>query len=373
MAKSIFLLHNTTMKHSCGTIGKFFRKITFIAFLSGTIGLQASVLYLKNGDRLTGDIAGRDGEKVVLQTSMGVLSVPLADIVRTVDGDGLVPDYAPPAAVTEAGAIEAGKPEDTAKPDPYADLPEWMREYKYFLGRNIPEGWKFWLRGGMEYRKTTSSSTYYFLNFSGDGTWYDVNHFKFMAYYDYTNETSVQGIESTTLDKYGIDTAYRRDITHDMRDPFHTGAEYTWFFENILNYKKDMVKNIRHQVDEAVTVGVEFKFPEEGLKFSVAPGPAVRYISADGYDHHWVFMAVLSEEIEWRFHEIMRLEQKGYMGVNATNINQKSLYFMLGFVVQATDVMDIALRYIYNYDSINSSTNLTTEERFILSFEFPLY
>jgi len=335
-----------------------------------------AVLYLKNGDRVTGEVVGTSDGKTAFSTSMGLINVPSASILRVVEGDAPAEqplgDSLTPSEVANASMSDVPPEDDGMKEDPYADLPLWMRKYKYFLQDNMPSGWKFVLRGGIQYVSTNSSVMGYSFDFSGEKEW-DLNRFRFDVFYDYTTQTDTAGQESTTMDKYGIDTGFRRDITSRMRDPFNTGGEYKWFAENLLGYRRDMVKDIRHQVDEAITVGAEFKFPETGLTFSVAPGPAIRYLSAENYDQHWIMMAVVAQELNWEFSRLMRLEEKTYFGLDATDWGKMSVYFMVGLVIRATDVMDIALRYSYNYDSINASTALKTEERFTLSFEFPLY
>ena len=363
---------------------KFFRFI-LAAFLPLAISVDAwaSLLYLKNGDRITGEVIGKDSGSYAFKTPMGVLNIPSDSVVRIVDGD--VPqvsaasgDGAAEQVVAASDAAEA-KPAsteavaDNVPPDPYADLPSWMREYKYFLQDTIPEGWKFKIRGGIEYKKSNSELMSYSFSFSGNKDWGgDMNHFDFNLYYDYTQET-VSNIKSNTTDKYGLDTTYRRDLTQSIESPFGNAGTYKIYLENLLDYKKDMVKGIRHEVDEGMTFGASFEFPDSGIKFSMGPGPAVRYVCANGYDSHWVVMGVVSENFSWDFNRIMRLEQSLYFGQNATNFSQHTLDFMLGLVVHATDIMDIALRYSYEYDTINSSDAITTEERLILSFEFPLY
>lgn len=57
--------------------------------------------------------------------------------------------------------------------------------------------------------------------------------------------------------------------------------------------------------------------------------------------------------------------------MNLTNSNQYSAYLKLGLVLKATDVIDIALRYSYEYDAVNATTAQREEQRLLLSFEAP--
>lgn len=53
------------------------------------------------------------------------------------------------------------------------------------------------------------------------------------------------------------------------------------------------------------------------------------------------------------------------------NANQYSAYLKLGLVIKATEVIDIALRYSYDYDAVNATSAQKEEQRLILSFEAP--
>jgi putative salt-induced outer membrane protein YdiY len=163
------------------------------------------------------------------------------------------------------------------------------------------------------------------------------------------------------LDKYCLDTSFR----HDFDESSH------WYVQNILNYKRDRVKGIKDQVDEAVTLGYRIEFERYDLTIDIAPGPAIRYINAENFNTKWVAMAVIAEDLNWKISKLLKLEQNLYVGMDLSDTSQYSAYFRLGFVVHATEVMDIALRYSYDYDAVNASTAEKTEQRLHLSFEFP--
>ena len=237
---------------------------------------------------------------------------------------------------------------------------EWVVAYRNFLRENLPEGWQFRLRGGVEYRSTSSSIMSAYAAFDTIKEW-DLNKFTATAYYNYTKQTSADNVTDVTLDKYGVDTAFRRDFNESRH----------WYFQNILNYKRDTVKGIRDQVDEAATFGYRFDFKRYDLIIDIAPGPAVRYINAENYDTKWVAMAVLAENITWKISNLLRFEQNGYLGFNLQNPEEYSANLGLGLILKATDVMEIALRYSYSYDAINASSNQMSEQTLLLSFEFP--
>jgi len=323
----------------------------------------AEVVTLSNGDRLTGKIAQTGDSQIVLTTQFGDIAIPRTSItaISADSNSATVSQQASDAGTAnDAAAQSPAVAADPTAPEAKAREPEWITGYRNFVQQNFPEGWQFRLRGGLEYRETTSSNFAVYAAFDVKKEW-DLNHFSATAYYNYTRETTVADVTNVTLDKWGIDTNFRRDFNETRR----------WYAQNILAYKKDMVKGIKDQVDEAVTLGYRFEIDRYNLVIDVAPGPAIRYINAENFSTKWAMMAVLAEDITWEISKLLRFEQNGYLGLNVTNVNQYSAYFRLGLVVKASDVMDIALRYSYDYDGINAVTAQREEQRLLLSFEFP--
>ncbi len=323
---------------------------------------NAEIITLANGDKLTGKVSQANDAQIVLTTQFGDLTIPRASI-SAISADANSPTISQNAATVEsapAAPAEAAAPADPAAPPAEDKEPQWLTDYREFVKEFFPETWQFRIRGGLEYRETTSSVFSVYAAIDAKREW-DLNKFSATAYYNYTSEESVAGVESTTLDKWGIDTSFRRDFDETSH----------WYVQNILNYKRDRVKLINHQVDEAVTFGYRFDFERYDLTIDIAPGPAVRYIEATGFDTHWVAMGVVAEDLNWKISKFLKLEQNAYVGMNLTNSHQYSAYFRLGLVIRATDVLDIALRYSYDYDAVNSSEAQKTEQRLMLSFEAP--
>ncbi len=327
-----------------------------------TYSANAEIITLANGDKLTGKVSQANDAQIVLTTQFGDLTIPRASI-SAISADANSPTITQNAAPAETPApapAEAAAPADPAAPPPEEKEPQWLTDYREFVKTYFPETWQFRLRGGLEYRETTSTvfSVYAALDVKRE---WDLNKFSATAYYNYTTEESVGGIESTTLDKWGIDTSFRRDFDETSH----------WYIQNILNYKRDRIKLINNQVDEAITFGYRFDFERYDLTIDIAPGPAIRYIDADGFSTHWVAMGVIAEDLNWKISKFLKLEQNAYVGMDLTDSSQYSAYFKLGLVIRATDVLDIALRYSYDYDAINSSEAQKTEQRLMLSFEAP--
>lgn len=339
------------MTNPYGLIGKF----AFAAAIAAACAAaDAEIINFANGDKVTGAIVSSTPESVVVNTVFGQVTIPRTAIAQ------ISPD-APagaPAAQAPAPAQPAPAADETA-PEPKPKEPEWLVEYRNFVKQNFPEDWQFRIRGGAALKETTSTNFSVNLALDAKKEW-DLNKFEFTAFYDYTSET-IDDVTNRTLDKYGAETKFRRDVNKTSN----------WYYENLLSYRRDTVKGIRDQVDEALTFGYRFDFKRYNLYIDIAPGPAVRYINADDYDTKWVAMAVVSESLHWDISKFMAFEQKLYAGFNLQKPSEYSVNFGLALLMHATEVMDIALRYTYSYDAVNADSAQKSEQTLLLSFEFP--
>lgn len=346
------------MTKNHGLIGKF----AFAAAVAAAcIAADAEIINFANGDKVTGAIISSTPENVVVNTVFGQVTIPKAAIagispdVPTGDGQ----DGAAQAAQAAAPAQPPASAGDETAPEPKAKEPEWIVEYRNFIKQNFPDDWQFRIRGGAALKETTSTNFSVNLAFDAKKEW-DLNKFEFTAFYDYTSET-IDDVTNRTLDKYGALTKFRRDVNKASN----------WYYENLLSYRRDTVKGIRDQVDEALTFGYRFDFKRYDLYIDIAPGPAVRYINADDYDTKWVAMAVVSESLHWDISKLMAFEQNLYAGFNLQKPSEYSVNLGLALLMHATEVMDIALRYTYSYDAINADSAQKSEQTLLLSFEFP--
>ncbi len=330
----------------------------------------AEVVGLSNGDRITGSIVSSTDAQLVLQTDFGTVTIPRSKVVSiAAQKDAQAGDAAPEtAADNSSGGSSKGAAEEVAKSEPDPAAPEakprkieWVEDYRGFIKNTLPEDFHMRLRGGVQYYQTSSKNFSVGLALDIVENFSEFQTFKSTLYYDYANERPEGGGDNVTVDKYGLDTSYRVDFDQTKH----------WYFNNILNYKVDMVRGIKNQVDEAATFGYRFDFDRYDLVIDIAPGPAVRYINAENYDTHWVAMAVLSEDLVWKFHSFMRLEQNIYTGFDLERPDNYTFNFKLALIMSVTEVMDIALRYSYIYDSINATEAQKSEQILTLSFEFP--
>lgn len=347
------------MTRTHGLIGKF----AFAAVIAtACAAADAEIINLANGDKITAAIVSSTPESVVANTVFGQVSIPRSAIAN------ISPDAAPaaanaadaaPVAQAPAPAQQAEPAADETAPEPKAKEPEWITEYRNFIKQNFPEDWQFRVRGGAALKETTSTNFSVSLAFDAKKEW-DLNKFEFTAFYDYTSET-IDDITNRTLDKYGAETKFRRDVNKASN----------WYYENLLSYRRDTIKGIRDQVDEALVFGYRFDFKRYDFYIDIAPGLAVRYINADDYDTKWVAMAVVSESLHWDISKLMAFEQKLYAGFNLQKPEEYSVNLGLALLMHATEVMDIALRYTYSYDAVNADSAQKSEQTLLLSFEFP--
>lgn len=347
------------MTRTHGLIGKF---AFAAAIATACAAADAEIINLANGDKITAAIVSSTPESVVANTVFGQVSIPRSAIAN------ISPDAAPadanaadaaPVAQAPAPAQQAEPAADETAPEPKAKEPEWITEYRNFIKQNFPEDWQFRVRGGAALKETTSTNFSISLAFDAKKEW-DLNKFEFTAFYDYTSET-IDDITNRTLDKYGAETKFRRDVNKASN----------WYYENLLSYRRDTIKGIRDQVDEALVFGYRFDFKRYDFYIDIAPGPAVRYINADDYDTKWVAMAVVSESLHWDISKLMAFEQKLYAGFNLQKPEEYSVNLGLALLMHATEVMDIALRYTYSYDAVNADSAQKSEQTLLLSFEFP--
>ena len=185
--------------------------LTAIACLSA-VAAEASVevFTLNSGDTFKGEqVSSKDGV-VSIKTAYGKLSVPVADIKTRELAS---------AAKAEEKAVQVAK---EAGPIPQEKDPQWVVDYRDFVRRTFPEGWQFRIKGGMEFKKTDSSTFSFYAAFDVKKEW-GVNVFTATAYYNYTSQTDTSGAKDVTIDNYGLNTNYKRFFN----------ATKTWYLSNV--------------------------------------------------------------------------------------------------------------------------------------------
>ena len=335
-------------------------KKAFITLLlaSSTLFAFAAIekFTLATGEVFTGEAVGTKDGNVSLKTKYGTLTIPSSAISKK----EVVKTSANEQAKVAAAPAPAPAPAPMTPPeDPKEKEPEWVADYRNFVETYFPEGWQFRLKGGIEYAKTDSSTLSYAVSFDVKKEW-SVNIFTATFYYNYATQKSSAGVEEKTIDDYGFDTAFKR-FFNDTK---------TWYLSNIFTYEHDQVASIRHEVEEAITIGYRFDFKRHNLTIDVGPGPAGRYTQLMNDHEEWTALAVIQEDLNWIISKTFKFEQNFYATVDLQDTSKYGVTFKMALVAHLTKVMDLALRYSYKYDNISSET-VTEEQRLILAFEFP--
>lgn len=346
------------------------RPLKLSVYLAATLAfcqaLSAETISLKNGDKISGEVIAKSDDCVYLKTAFGTIKLPTEqiepakEVAQSAENAEakLAKDDSAKAQSTDATVAASADKKAEETPKAYT----WVDSYRDFIHANVPEGWDFMLKGGLDYRKTSSKTLSYTFSFDAHTAWDDLNDFKFNAYYEYASETSEAGIENCTTDKYGLSGNYKRYFEEDN----------TWYMTDMLSYGVDTVKGIKDQAEEMVGFGRTIKFLDDKLVMNLAVGPSIRYINAVNYDNHWAALATFSEDLAYDFHEYARFEQNMYIGENMLNVHQYNFVFGMGLVFKLSDLFNLAARYYYSYDAINSSEAQKSEQRLIFGFEIPL-
>ena len=329
-----------------------------VSVLCAAAAAQAAIetITLTTGEIFTGETATAPDGVVSVKTPYGTLAIPADKIAKKEFANA---DGSTEIKIAEAEAKAAEPKKDEAAPEPVEKDPQWVEDYRSFVEENFPEGWQFRLRGGLEFRDTTSSTFSLYAAFDIKKEW-DINVFTATAYYNYTSQTSAADVKDVTIDNYGLDTTYKRFFNETK----------TWYLSNLLNYKHDQIKNISHQIDEAVTFGYRFDIKRHNLTIDIGPGPAVRYLDSYTEGVSWIAMAIIQEDLKWLISKTFRFEQSLYALLDIQDTDKYAATFQMALIAHLTKVMDLAIRYSCQYDNISSST-VKTEQRLIIAFEFP--
>ena len=339
-------------------VKEYKKAVAVAASLCAALAAQAAIetLTLTTGEVFTGETSTAPDGVVSVKTPYGTLAIPADKIAKK---ELTAADGATEIKIAEAEAKAEAAKEAEVAPEPVDKDPQWVEDYRNFVEENFPEGWQFRFRGGLEFRDTSSSTFSFYAAFDVKKEW-DINIFTATAYYNYTSQTSAADVKDVTIDNYGVDTVYKR-FFNDTK---------TWYVANLLNYKHDQVKNISHQVDEAVTFGYRFDIKRHNLTIDIGPGPAVRYVDSYTEGVSWIAMALVQEDLAWIISKTFRFEQNFNAALDLQDTDKYTATFQMALVSHLTKVMDLAIRYSYQYDNISSST-VKTEQRLIIAFEFP--
>lgn len=319
----------------------------------------ADVLTLNNGYVFQGELLSKTDKNLVFKTDFGEIKADLNSVSKLdVKAEKEAVVLSSKAAPQKGGLKEE---------DGEFNIEKYLQSYREFAHSAVPKGWEFKIAGAVERRNTNSSTNAYRASFNAKKTWENSSEFFFNAYYDYAVEKNSLGGKYRTTDKYGAITNYK-----------YFFSDTSWFATNTLAYSADTIANIDDQVDEIIGFGRKFKFFDDTLLVNVSIGPALRYVNARNYDEHWLPMGTFMQDFSWQLHKYVRAEQSLYTGgvmfagVGLSDVGKYNYIVNLGLVFKLTEVVDVAMRYFYSYNNVNSPSAQKEEERILLSFELPL-
>jgi len=229
---------------------------------------------------------------------------------------------------------------------------------------------------------------------------WDVFSFEFAAYYEYAKDTydyidsglNVAQRTRLSIDKYGVNAALKYKFL---------GSKSDWFLIYAPDYRVDVIKGLYPQIDNMFGIGYELPYLKEyGINFdlSVGVGPKYTYISSVytkigsfQIDDDFIMPALyVRQNFTWNLHKTLAIEQslryspdiKGLFDSDDLNMNDPfsstgwmeyySLYFSIGLVYKPTDIFNIFVRYIYDFDKLGVKGGYDTESRFIVGIDLPL-
>ena len=104
---------------------------------------NASILTLKNGDRITGKVSSANDAQMILETQFGSITIPRSEI-SAISDDANSPTVsqtvaAEPVPAPEASAASSASAEgDITAPPAVEKEPQWITDYRNFVKENFP-------------------------------------------------------------------------------------------------------------------------------------------------------------------------------------------------------------------------------------------
>ena len=298
--------------------------------------LQADVVTLKNGDRISGTIVEESATTVVIESPVfGVLEIPGSEVA---------------SAKTDLEDSAAAPP-----PPPRKSLSE--EYWEKLTGAIFPDGFTGEITVGYDHTRSSDTESGVVLGLSGT---YEVGHHTVdaKAFYEYTRKKSATGEVTKPTDKYGADASYE----YDIRDPF--------FLRGSDRALVDRVKKIDLQNDLNFLLGWR-ALDEEDYSIDLAVGPGVRYLNTSSADGRWDPLATFSQDAFYQFNESIRFNEGIDYSIDPSDTGNYSLLFEISASIRLTPFAEPKLIYRNSYDSTVGEGGVKREESFLLALAVP--
>jgi len=331
------------------------------ALMSGALAAHATdYLILDNGDRISGTFVREENGVITFNSPvLGDISVPAGKATIQLE-----PAPTVEGAAAEAAAIVADDdpPEEDAE-EAEAEQKEAdmvtasLNDAQAWVDRNKPEGWTGKLSAGLSYVESNTETMAVNLNLNGkkDSA---PNHYRFDLYYEYDKSTDDLGVETKNLDKYGASVGYDYDINDWM------------FFNSDLDYLRNQVKDIRHQVD--LDLGLGFRvIDEEAMKLNIIPAYTLQYKDAAGLSQKWFHLATLKEDFMYQLNEIVRFEQKASASVAPADTSDYQYMVRAALISKLAEWIDASVAYQLTFDNTVGTGGAKREQQVIFALGVP--
>ncbi|MBK1858989.1 DUF481 domain-containing protein [Cerasicoccus arenae] len=335
---------------------KFTLLLTSIAFCAVA---SADTLILKNGDRISGQLISQEDGVITFESDMiGKISVAAAD--ATVEQPA--PDFVEAAesanAIVAGAEVSSAEEAETAEDQEEVDaITRSLLDAQSWVDQWVPEGWSGKLTFGFSYLESNTETTTLNFDFNGkkDAA---PHHYKFDMYYQYSNQTDKNGVDTKNLDTYGAMFGYDHDINDLM------------YFNSELSYLRNMVKDINHQVDLDLGIGFHV-IKEDNITLNIIPAYTLQYKEAEGISQKWYNLATLKETFTYKLSEIVRFEQTASGSIAPADLDDYQYEFTAAMITKLASWIDATLAYKLTFDNTVGTSGVKKEQQIIFGFGVP--
>jgi putative salt-induced outer membrane protein YdiY len=229
--------------------------------------------------------------------------------------------------------------------------------YEETVGRLIPEKWSGEMRFGYHFTRTTNRRNEIITGLRAERQ-AGPHGILLKGFYEYGRERDAERNVSKVLDKWGGSLGYRYNI------------QPRWFLESEAGYLSNRVQEIDHQVDLSGRVGYRV-LTGERLGLTLAPGPTLRYLDAQGKDPDWFVLAGLRQDAYYHWSDDLRFTQAFIGSVRPDETDDYSIRFESSLALRLSKWTEVALTYSNEYNTFINDTGERREERLVVSIRLP--
>jgi len=344
------------------------RAVLFALSLALACPVEAAVLELKNGDRITGSILDKNDDVVTVMTEMaGRLNIPTANIAHIVE----TPDEIPPTAALPEAPAPAAQTPPAASPAPTVTkgprgLLAMTSSGRYLVGKvrrafeknGILGKWKSSVRFGFSMAKAETSTFNTSAAAHTERKW-SKDELKLDYQQDYATTRDADDNKTVTRDKMKVTAQYRHLIGE--RNFFQADSQYS--YAHVSGIRNDWLQS----------VGYGWKcLDTKKLKFSLIPSLSLHYQELDESDTGLAVAPTLYQDFEYIWTEYVKVKSHAYAVFPANDKGDPSYHLSVLLQNRLVGNLSLNVEYVFDYDGAVSTTSTSTEQilRTAFSFEF---